>query len=349
MNDHVKPAPPAPGVYRNMPEDHYHARELGAWGSSTIKTICKQTLAHAYAKHVDPEREEKENANLDMGHAYHTLVLEPENFKERFIIEPDMADTEGAIDGVNNLKAHCKALELKVGGTKIELARRLRDEGGMDPNRIWPLVMEAFYVTAGKRTILNAKQGKALLGMGKAIRDHKPATEILAGGESEVSFFWEDKETGLLLKCRADRYRPKVLAADLKSTISAAQWKFQRLAIDFQYHVQSAMYLDGIRHAADDDLGDNFWFIAQEKENPWAVSACYCEPELLEHGYNEYRRGVRLLANALDKNEWPAYDPEPWGLAMPGWLKRKAEFAAERGLDINSIDVEEFTAEEITL
>lgn len=327
-----KPMPPPPGVYRNMPEDYYHSREVGAWGSSTVKTICKETLAHAWAKHVDPEREEKENPNLDFGHAYHTIILEPPTFRERFIIEPSIDDTENALDGVQVLKDHCKALDLKVGGTKIELCRRLRDEGKMDPNRLWPLVMEAFYATVGKRVVLKNQMGEELLGMAKAVQEHESAMKILDGGESEVSFFWEDKETGLLLKCRTDRYRPKVLAADLKSTVSAAQWKFQRLAVDFGYHIQAAMYLDGIRHAADDDLGDNFWFIAQEKVKPWAVSTCYVEPELLEHGYNEYRRGIRLLANALDKNEWPAYDPEPWGLAMPAWLKRKLEFADTAGV-----------------
>ena len=75
----------APGMH-DIPEDEYH--ELPYISNSDISLVLRSP-AHYYANRVDPEREPEEpTPQMLDGRALHTAILEPELYKERFVVLP---------------------------------------------------------------------------------------------------------------------------------------------------------------------------------------------------------------------------------------------------------------------
>ena len=73
-----------PGIYRNMPFDEYLASD--GLNTSTLKTLAKCPALVQWEKDC-PEDEEKKGA-LDIGSAFHCMVLEPHKWGERYVVEP---------------------------------------------------------------------------------------------------------------------------------------------------------------------------------------------------------------------------------------------------------------------
>lgn len=67
---------PLPGVYENVPPSVYHS--LRGLSSGKIKTIYSRTVRH-YLESLN-DSGVNHNENLDIGSAFHTLVLEPDKF-----------------------------------------------------------------------------------------------------------------------------------------------------------------------------------------------------------------------------------------------------------------------------
>lgn len=129
-------------------------------------------------------------------------------------------------------------------------------------------------------------------------------------GYSEYSIYREDPETGLLLRCRADRLvwpiPGPIWGADLKTAESANRAKWARSATTYGYHRQAAWYEDLIRAMFDvpDHFAVPFVFVVVEKSKSCRCECFQLEPELVEIGRTENRTALRALAKAMEKNVW---------------------------------------------
>ena len=86
------------------------------------------------------------------------------------------------------------------------------------------------------------------LACSRAVHAHAFAGPLVRGAAKEVTLRWQDKETGLEVKARLDTYdRPRAIVGDLKSTNDAGPWAFAGSIAKFRYHVQCALYLEGLR------------------------------------------------------------------------------------------------------
>ena len=77
------------GIYFNMPEKvYFEEKRLDATG---IKQILESPTAYWFNSNNNPLYEEKKSTALIDGKIFHALLLEPENFKNKFKIAPEIS------------------------------------------------------------------------------------------------------------------------------------------------------------------------------------------------------------------------------------------------------------------
>ncbi|MDJ0321684.1 PD-(D/E)XK nuclease-like domain-containing protein [Pseudarthrobacter sp. PS3-L1] len=168
----------------------------------------------------------------------------------------------------------------------------------------------------------------------RAMRDavwaNADAALLLSGGKAEQSIFWKH-ESGSTLKCRPDYYVPNSpigpICVDLKSSVSADPWEFDKSASDFGYFGQQAWYEDGIEAAA--GSRPTFVFIVVEKGGVPAVSLPELDPEDVELARERNQLAIKLWNKCRENNEWPSYQPAPKARMKP-WTRIKIERELER-------------------
>lgn len=81
---------PEDGLYRGMPEAHYHRRILGVVSKSAITEFAR-TPMH-YKAWVDGLVKDEETDALAFGRAFHCALLEPEKFSRSYAVAPYFGD-----------------------------------------------------------------------------------------------------------------------------------------------------------------------------------------------------------------------------------------------------------------
>lgn len=147
--------------------------------------------------------------------------------------------------------------------------------------------------------------------MARAVREHEGCASLLSGGQAEVTYVWEDHQTGLTCKCRLD-YRGMGYAVDLKTTGKPVA-DFRRAVYSYDYDTQAAFYLDGANEHEELPL-EIFYFIAVQKPpkygdvNRWktilrlggGVRIYRMTPETIAQGRDIYRHALRGIKQHLD-------------------------------------------------
>lgn len=169
----------------------------------------------------------------------------------------------------------------------------------------------------GKHAILEHKYG-AVQNMVQTAMSYIQTTElrnIFDTGIAEQSLFWQEGETW----CRA---RPDLLSADrrvcldYKTTDSAAPDVFIRQIARMGYDLQAYFYLRS------PVLENATWvYLAQEITPPYSCSLISLSNAYLEVARVKFTRALRLWAECLAMNRWPAYstqihyaEPSAWQL-----------------------------------
>lgn len=265
--------------------------------------------------------------SLLFGQVAHKLLLEPEDFYTDFAVAP-------AVD------------------------RRTRDG-----KAAW----EEFLLTVGERKPVDAATYEQASDMIAAAR-MVPLVNELLDGDHEVPLFWTDPDTGVECKCRLDSMRRDdngvPVIVDYKTTNDASYKGFSRDVYQYGYHLQSAMYSEGViqngmcprlirekarkRWKKDPDTGKRryyteipehivmggdegqiihprWFFIVQEKSEPYSVNIFEMDLEYITLGYDLYRELLGTYATCLATDFWPGYlglADEPNILSAPAWLGR---------------------------
>lgn len=156
------------GVY-NISNEEYHESE----GISRSKLMLLNKSPHHFWYEVLSGKAIKKEATpaMNVGSAFHTLLLEPEKFNEEFAVAPvlDRRTTAG------------KELYAK------------------------------FNAEHGNKIILTSDQYKQTSVMVKHIKEHEIVTTLLDDSVFEQSIFWTDNETGIQFKCRPDIWSSKMV------------------------------------------------------------------------------------------------------------------------------------------
>lgn len=246
--------------------------------SKSALDLIERSPLH-YRAWVDGELPDEDTPALLFGRAFHAALLEPELFAEEFAEQPDFGDQ-------------------RTPANKIAKAEWLKEH---------PAV-----------TTLKSDDWHSIQGMVASVRQHTLGRQLLKEGEPELTVVWEDRETGLKCKCRADYYVPRhELVVDAKSALNASPEQFKRDIAKYRYHVQDALYRDGFSSA--DKMVRHFVFLAVEKTKPHAVAIYELDSDAIGRGYTAARRNIDTLSECMRTNKWPGYSESIQSLELPPW------------------------------
>lgn len=277
------------GIY-DISEAEYHT------GPGESNSALKQLDVSAAHYKAAGKAKQKQTPDMTFGSLYHTAILEPDLLKDKIAHGPDC--------------------ERRSAADKEEWAKFFKkSEGKIRLNADGYALGEDKY---GKIIKSDFSLGTAI-NMQNVLFADSTLKNMFINSDREKSLYSEDKETGLLKRCRIDVIPHKGDSiSDLKTALDASPRGFEKAIRDRQYYVQAAYYLD---IAA--ELGierDYFAFIAQEKVAPFAYKVHYLSWDYIEEGRRVYRRRLDLLKKCRDENNWPGYDQEINEAEKPSWM-----------------------------
>lgn len=252
-----------PGIYFDISNEDYHAGE--GVSKSQLDLLAKTPALLQWVK-VAPEDEEKKSA-LDMGTALHCLLLEPDEFRKRFIIAPAF--------------------------------NRRTNQGKADE--------EAFLkeVADSGATVMTAEEGRKLQLMRESVMAHPTARWLLeTKGHCEVSMYWNDNETGELCRIRPDKWLPNHrIIIDVKKV--ADMDRFARHVDEFRYHVQDAMYREGALCTTGEQHSFVFLAVSESIDcGRYPVRVFELDPHDAAAGSALFRRDLNTYHRCRQSDEW---------------------------------------------
>lgn len=157
----------------------------------------------------------------------------------------------------------------------------------------------------------------AAVSIATSVRTHLGATSLLTGGMAEVSGT-ADNFCGINARIRPD-YLCDDRIIDLKTCADARNDAFVRSVLNYGYDVQAAYYLDVAE--AIDGKKRKFYWVAVEKDTPFAVSVYEASDAMIERGRAQYKRAIELYKECASLDLWPAYSQQIQQLELPNWVK----------------------------
>lgn len=161
---------------------------------------------------------------------------------------------------------------------------------------------------------LTPRQWDNVNGMSDAFRNTScsVAHELLSGGISELSIWWDDPVTGVRCKIRPDYCRDDDIVIDLKSTQAGSPKGFLGEAKRWGYDRQSAWYECGM-NAAYRAAGVNrhmeaFIFICVENFPPHLVSIYMLPESIVEDARQQVEADLEKYAKCMENDIWPGYE-----------------------------------------
>lgn len=178
------------------------------------------------------------------------------------------------------------------------------------------------------KTVLSRDDYDRVMRMQNAVSMHPVAGEIFDyPGQAEVSFYAEHEYTKELCKVRPDWIQSNILV-DLKSTSDASPEAFSRSCYNFDYHIQSGMYLKVCR-----DAGmpvDTFLFVCVENKEPYSVAVYVASRDMIELGEQRFHQGMSVYKECKDSGIWPGYGNDKiLTIDLPAWAYKKDNFVSE--------------------
>lgn len=299
---------PAPGVYGGVPAAEYHAWEAAS--SSLLSVMHDRSPAHLRAELENPR---DRTPALILGDAIHLAVLQPELWPGPYAVA-----------------GQCNAT-LKTAGT------RCRNAGVVLRGGDWYCGVKGHDPSPGAPgdvvgAVLSTDDWNCCIRLRSAVERHPAASGALSyATDREVSIVWDDPETGIRCKARLDAPAWELgVVGDLKSTEDASPRAFRSSIWNYGYHRQAAHYLGGCSVLAAAGLMENpppdLWtFIAVEKREPFAVAVYELDAPALDAGRRQLRPLLRVYAECLESDRWPAYSEDAQPISLPEWAFKQLD------------------------
>lgn len=283
----------APGWYKDISNERYHGS--AGTSSSQLKTLMEHTPAHLAYGLMHPT---EPTANMALGTAVHSLVLEPDKFNDDIAVMPN--------------------INKRTNAGKQELA-----------------IFEA--ENKGK-TIISEDQLETAKKMAARVWEHESLKLLFDDIVVESSVYgWyrsmdpdDGEEYRQMLKVRPDAIpRAYPILIDLKTTNDGTYSGFQKSIQNFYYHLSAAMYLQMCNDCKPllDETGfhafTKFVFVCIENKPPYEVSSYEMSPEYMEIGKKLFRMAVYRLHRAKAEG-FPGFEQlrliDPPGYANRGFI-----------------------------
>lgn len=228
--------------------------------------------------------ESKDSDATDYGSLLDCLLLTPYHFKRKFVVKPaTYRDDKGEEKPWNANSKVCKEW--------------LADHEGLEAVKA-----EGFD---------EAQKAIAKLKSDPVIDDYVKCSQRQVYCTAE----WHDPTSGVVipLKILIDLVPDKGHAkfcktlGDFKTGRDAAVRAWTRQVFNYDYHVQSALYID-VFNAATKENRNDFRHIIQENVAPYQTAKRYIAREFINAGRGAYQSALTFYAWCVKDNHWPDYD-----------------------------------------
>lgn len=265
-----------PGVYPNLTNEEYHDNKESI-SRSAMMDFDKSPYTY-WAKHLNPDRPNKDaTPQMAFGSAFHAMILEPPTFDKKYVMKPE------------------PVLLKNVGREAYEAYKKVVE-----------------YLETSNKKVLSNDEWINLIAMREKIHSSKQAIQLLNGGRIEHSLFWDDKESGLLLKARPDILHENMII-DLKTTSDASPRAFQYDIVKYGYHIQFAMMRDAVE-ALEGRRINNFINIVIETKYPYRMGIYIMDGFAVDEGEIQYKQICLEIKESLITNTFEDYGIQTIGL-----------------------------------
>ena len=257
-------------------------------------------------------RQKEDTSSTLWGTIMDALLLSPEHFDERFIVQP--------------LTYPATKTSTAVKSGECNIGDPIKWNNAATFCKEWKNEAEQ----TGKIIVSVEQRADAELSLERLKQDDR-ISEYVSCSQKQVyvTAEYRDKATGIVVKCKAlldlvpnkDHVDFGKTLADFKTTQCAENSKWKRSVFDFDYHVQAAWFLDIFVAATGQDRLE-FYHILQENSAPFETGRRFMESAFLEHGRSTYLAALQFYCQCLKSNFWPGYDDvsnNANGLSINGW------------------------------
>lgn len=278
------------GIYEGLQFDQYIS--VDAISSHDVLPLLKSP-AHFLANR---ENERVQSPAMLLGSIVDCLLFEPVEFESRYQVLPEMyVNSKKQWVEWSNYSKHCKMVveNIKKSG-KTPISEQLLD--------------------TANRIVSN-------------ITEHNAARELLKDVKTQVSIFWEDSETGVKMKGRPDAIMQsgeKISIVDLKTTADASLQTFSRTMLKFGYHIQGAVYSDGLC-ALNGGVQLPVQIIAAETVAPYGVAVYEIGEKSLAIGRMQYREALKRYKSARENGNFHCYSQFSEDIEIPQYAIDRVE------------------------
>lgn len=268
-----------PGFYPDLSSADYHA-DKNSISRSSLRDFYRSPKYY-WAMHLNEDKPLRTpTRDMILGSAFHTMVLEEENWTKEYAVEPEkvLLKDEGR-EAYEEYKQKCYDLEIT------------------------------------NKTVLTRHEHRTLKEMRSAVHSDNNICKLIYDGEIETSYFWQDPHSELILKSRPDVIH-EAMVVDLKTIADASPESFQRAMVDGWYHVQAAMIRDAIREIEGREI-TTFVNVCVEKKYPYSIGVYIIDEAAIDHAETLYKNLLLDLKTCIVNNDFRDYKPQIIGL--PKW------------------------------
>ena len=274
-------------IKENEPMADYLASDY--IGSSQLKEILKSPKDYYFSlKQKSAESSSQKNGTL-----IHKYILEREEYKKDYIIQPECWGP----------------LNKKPGSTKWNEFKKQAKEAGKIP--------------------VSFKESGSLLLVDEVIENHEPLKQILATHKPEVSFYGE--YNGVKIKSREDLwcaedgtvYDVKSSAKMFKRDDESLDESLGRIVYDHGYHFSAIHHIMAMKAAGVIVKSWGWIFVSTATPCPHIVIR-KASTDMLSLAFGEWKKAINLLKKCQENDKWDSYiDDEINVIDFPDWIQNK--------------------------
>lgn len=301
-------------IVYGMSNEEYHAHP--ALGSSGMKVLLKSAKKY-FHEFVKPDRgPKKQTAAMEFGSQYDCLVLETEQYFDRYMLSEDHK-----LPPVPKKKSETYDQDL----IKYDMAVVERN-----------LYLDR--VEKSGKIVIDQESHDMAVAM-RAELMSKPLSFIIKEGIKQASIFWDELvivdgveivvpckiRPDIMLEPDCNEYFPNGVLLDLKSTIDASPEGFGRQLFDLGYQISAAHYRNGFSKAFKlESYQDVPWYwVCSEKKPPYESVYRPITSEQLIDGEYHAKKALYTYAKAISSKKWEGYSETPEAAITPGWIMNR--------------------------
>lgn len=173
-----------------------------------------------------------------------------------------------------------------------------------------------FELESVDKIVLKPDEWDTLENMLEGMRCHPDGNRVLnAKGFREETFVWIDKDTGVICKCRPDKWiaesqfgLPEYLVTDWKSIDNikkSLEREIQSVIFERKYYMQAALMVDGMKEVLNKEI--DFFFTFMEKTGKYRTYLAVPDKAMIEKGRELYKRQLEGIAECQKKDLWTGF------------------------------------------